>query len=92
MFFKTHSFLGLFEVIYVIFTLFKNIHFVDDLQFSFVHPTVSCSFTLDNENLGNEKLMSSYTLICTLHESTSYSYIYFIEESSILAKEFFIKG
>lgn len=46
---KTHSFMCLFEVIYVVCTLFENIKFANYLQFAFAHPTVSYQFNLDND-------------------------------------------
>lgn len=49
MFFKTHSFVGVFEVVCVICTLFENINFSDYLQLAFVHPTASYSFSLDSD-------------------------------------------
>lgn len=39
----------LFEVIYVVYTLFENINFADYIQFAFDHPAVSYSFNLDND-------------------------------------------
>lgn len=39
----------LFEVIDVVCILFENINLADYLQFAFVHPTVSYSFNLDND-------------------------------------------